>query len=152
MCGWLGLNVVAATVIVAGAISQGNAQTLQSLSDKVDGLNSRLNSLDARLRDTEKRWVGFGLYNDQGISNYWTRLDAERVSAESNRPGVVKFRYARKLEKRPIVVVTPHMRWGNMRLIRTSARIVESDENGFTVETYEQSDLANVEFSFVILK
>jgi hypothetical protein len=135
-------------------VNNAQSQTAQSQENRIERLESRLTRLNdqvAHLSEVDRRWVGYGFYDESGLSA-WSRAEPERLTTETNRPGVIRFRFGKKLDRRPIVIATPSNNWGNIRLERPSVRLVDVDESGFTVETYEESEPAYVKVFFAVFR
>jgi hypothetical protein len=81
-------------------------------------------------------------------------FDRPILKATLIRPGVFRFDFDPPRLQSPIVLATASNRWGVVPRETSSVRVIDVDEAGFTIETFQSAELinpTNVGFFFVIL-
>jgi hypothetical protein len=126
-----------------------NAETLiKRLEGRIERLETRIDKMEKSLG----RFVGYGTFNDQGISSTWFRRAGDHLEFETLRPGMIVFKFIPPLEKKPTVIAMPLGRWAGVPIEGAKLLLDDVNEKGFIISTYDGADRANVEFAFVITR
>ena len=155
----------ALSITCLGQSSLAGAQTLDNLKAQLREiketnlrLTERLAEINSRLRKLEHVWIGYGAFDrgeafDRGqLAQSWFRCSSENVTFKTVRPGVFRFEFKNHLPQRPVVIGTISNRWGDLKVEASSLSVMNVDQSGFTVETFQGSEPTNVAFEFLILR
>jgi inhibitor of KinA sporulation pathway (predicted exonuclease) len=140
--------------LLLACLARSSLAAAQTVDQQLKEIYSKLNLTDARLRKLEQgdRWIGHGRFDRDGLSQSWFRCSSESGTFKTVRPGVFRFEFKNNLLRPPVVIGTVTNHWGDLKIEASSLRAINIEQSGFTIETFRETEPANVAFEFLILR